>query len=112
MKIQGNENNRYLLIEMGNRIRDTRIASNMTRKELAEKAGVALKTMERVENGENVKIENLLNILRALKLLQNLEILIPEQSDLTVFDKPKKRKRASGKRKKEQDTEWKWGDEL
>ena len=66
MKIYGTESNDYILKEFGKRIQDTRISVTMTQRELAERAGVSLSTMERIENGDNVKIENILNVMRAL----------------------------------------------
>ena len=112
MKIQGNENNIFLLKELGSRIKDTRIAFAQTRKDFSAKAGISLKTMERIENGENVKIENLLNVLRSLELLQNLDILIPEQEDLFIQDNRGKKKRVSKTQNAAKEKEWKWGDEV
>lgn len=112
MKIQGTENNGFILKEIGKRIRDLRISKNMLQKELAQKAGVSPKTMERIENGENVKVENLLNVFRVLGLLQNVDILIPEQQFLFLEKESSKRKRASKKKTTENDYMWKWGDEL
>ncbi|MBQ8879143.1 MAG: helix-turn-helix transcriptional regulator [Lachnospiraceae bacterium] len=113
MKIYGTENNYYILKEIGKRIKDTRIVLSMTQKDMALKAGVAPKTIERIENGENVKIENLLNVLRVLNLLQNFEILVPEQEFLTQEEHSKKRQRASKKRVEDKEASgWKWGDEL
>ena len=111
VKIQGTENNLFILAELGNRIRDLRISLNMTQKELAQKAGVSPKTMERIENGENVKIENLLNVFRAMNILQNLDILIPEQKVLLLEKELPKRKRVSKKKTVDTDYMWKWGDE-
>jgi len=84
----------------------------MTQKEMALKAGISEKTVERIEKGENVKIENLLNIFRVLNFLQNFEILIPEQEVLIeeMMDK-KKRKRASRKKEAMNNSDWKWGEE-
>jgi len=113
MKIYGTENNNYILKEIGKRIKDTRIVLSLTQKDMALKEGVAPKTIERIENGENVKIENLLNVLRVLNLLQNFEILVPEQEFLTQEEHSKKRQRASKKRVEDKEASgWKWGDEL
>ena len=114
MRISGEENNTFLLREIGERIRDIRIAVPLTQKEMAEKAGVSPRTVERIENGENVKIENLLNILRTFGLLENLNTLIPEQEvpPSVLLDRGKKRVRAvSRKMGNAKDSEWKWGDE-
>lgn len=112
MKITGSENNIFILQELGRRIKDARIAISMTQKEMAQKAGVSEKTVERIEKGENVKIENLLNIFRVLNFLQNIEILIPEQEVLIeeTMDK-KRRKRASRKKEINDNSDWKWGED-
>ncbi len=114
MRIYGTENNEIIMRELGIRIKDTRIGMFLTQKELADRAGISQRTVERIENGENVKIENILNIMRAMQFLQNLEILIPEQEmrPTELHDKGKKRVRVTSKRAVARvDYEWKWGDE-
>ena len=114
MKIYGTESNDYILKEFGKRIHDTRISVTMTQRELAERAGVSLSTMERIENGDNVKIENILNVMRALSLLSNLDILIPEQEIIPtiVIEQRVRRQRVRKGRQNEAHTvDWKWGDE-
>ena len=114
MKIFGTENNEYVMHEIGTRIKELRVTISFSQKELADRAGISQRTVERIENGENVKIENLLNIMRAMNLLQNFEVLVPDQSirPTELHDRGKQRKRVSGKRSKETlVSEWKWGDE-
>ena len=84
-----------------------------TMKKLAERAGVSPSTMERIENGENVKIENILNVMRALSLLNNLDIVIPEQEVIPTIVIERRVKRQRVRRKKENNAntiDWKWGD--
>lgn len=112
MRIIGDESNDVILKELGQRIKDIRIGRSITQKELAHSAGVSFSTVVRIENGEGVNIENLMRIMRMLGLLQNFNILIPEQlptPEEVFMDKPK-RQRAS-KAKKDNKQEWKWGDE-
>lgn len=111
MKIQGDENNQWILIELGKRIKDIRISRSITQEELAHSAGLSFSTVVRVESGDGTNIENLLKILRVLNLVQNIDLLIPEQqpSPEELFRNKPKRQRAS-RTKKESD--WKWGDEL
>lgn len=114
MKIFGTESNEQILKELGQRLKDTRIAMSYTQKDMAGRAGVSAKTIERIENGENVRIENLINLLRALDLLQNIEILVPEQELLPteILDYGKKRQRASSVKDKDVSTgAWQWGDD-
>lgn len=113
MKIYGMESNEIIMKEMGTRIKDTRISMMLTQKTLAERAGISQRTIERIENGENVKVENVINLLRAIQLLQNLEILIPEQKmrPTELHDNNKRRLRAASKKHANITIEWKWGDE-
>ena len=112
MKIYGNENNIFIIKELGKRIKDVRISRSLTQKELAENAGISYNTVIRLENGEGANLENLIKIMRVLGILQNFDLLIPEQelSPEEIFKGKKKRKRASKIREKEND--WQWGDEM
>ncbi len=112
MKIYGDENNAFLLKEMGERIRDIRIAKNLTQEEVAEDIGVSLSTIKRIESGTGSTLENFLRILRYFNLIQNLEILIPpqQQSAEEIYRNVSKRQRAG--KEKQPNTEFKWGDEL
>ena len=113
MKILGTENNETILKELGQRVKDIRISKSLTQGALAAKAGVSPRTIERLENGENINIDGFLNILRVLNSIQNVEVLLAEQvlSPEMIFNNKKKRQRASSKQKDEQKTSWKWGDE-
>ncbi len=113
MKISGTENNETILKELGQRIKDIRIKMSMTQKEFALKAGVSARTIERLENGENINIECFLNVLRVINCIQNTDLLITEQilTPEMIFNNQKKRQRASAKQKKEEKIFWKWGDE-
>ncbi len=113
MKISGYESNDVILHELGQRIKDTRIAMNDTQSDLAEKSGVALSTLSRLERGGSVSLENLLNILRALGALQNIELLLQEQTlrPTDIADKKTKRKRASGSGKTPEKNAWVWGED-
>lgn len=114
MKIFGTESNEQILKELGQRLKDTRIALSYTQKDMADRAGVSPKTIERIESGENVRIENLVNLLRAMNLLQNLEILVPEQTLLPteLRDYGKKRQRVASAREKEATNgTWQWGED-
>lgn len=112
MKIYGDENNTFILEELGKRIKDTRLNRSMSQKDLAYYSGVAQSTLIRIENGEGGNLENLMKIMRVLDLLQNFDLLIPEQ-ELTpeeIFANISKRKRAPRIKKKEE-RQWAWGDE-
>lgn len=110
MKITGEENNKIILKELGQRIKEIRIKRSKTQQELAQNAGVSFSTVVRIESGESVNMENYMKILRILELLPNIDLLVPEQQAILedFIDKRPKRQRAS---KRKIDRSWKWGDE-
>lgn len=116
MKLYGTENNQTILMELGRRIQDTRIAASLTQKELAERAGISLSTLVRLESGESVRFEYVLNALRALNLLANIDLLVQEQemrpSDLLDYGKKRKRVRIAAPKENSLRKPWKWGDEV
>lgn len=112
MKIYGDENNAFILKELGQRIKDIRIGQSMTQKEFSVIAGVSFSTITRIENGEGTSMDNLMKVMRVLGLLQNFDLLIPEQELMPdeIFQNKSKRKRVS-KAKSTDKSDWIWGDE-
>ncbi len=115
MKFLGSNSDDATLKELGKRIVQYRLNKNWTQEVLATEAGVSKKSVHRVEHGHIIRTLNLIRILRALRLLDNLEMLIPEPAispiQLTEMQ-GKKRKRASSKPDKSSpQTPWLWGDD-
>ena len=115
MTITGYESTTVILQEIGQRLKDIRISIPMTQKELAERAGVSLRTITSLENGAEVQTGTLLNVLRALGLLTGINAMIPEQTarPSDIMQLGKKRERASSRQKETSASRpgWKWGDE-
>ena len=115
MKISGDMSDRAVLKELGGRIARYRLNKNLTQAILAAQAGVSTPTIQRIEQGNSTQASNLIRILRALKLLDNLEVLIPEPAYSPIQQakmRGKLRQRASSPTdKQDQPTEWTWGDE-
>jgi putative transcriptional regulator len=115
MKFNENNSDDTTLKELGNRIAQYRLNRNWTQDALAAEAGVSKRTIHRVEHGGSTQASNLIRILRALRLLENLEILIPEPAISPIQQakmQGKKRRRASSKSDKpEQKAPWSWGDD-
>ena len=116
MRITNDLSDRTLMEELGSRIARSRLDRNMTRVQLAHEAGVSAKTVFRVEGGGSVQFSLVVRILRALRFLENFELLVPEPPVVGPIEQMdlvrKRRRRASGKppmRKKQHP--WKWGDE-
>ncbi len=112
MKITNLSNEKVILSEMGNRIQQYRVSMNITQAEFAKSCGISLKTLARIENGDDLKISNLIKILSELGILENLNILIPEpQPDYkAMFEEKTTRKRARPDKKKTDDN-WVWGED-
>src|ERR1700749_1540592 len=64
--------------ELGQRLATERLGAGLTQAQLAERAGVSKRTVERLEDGYSSQITNLVRCLRALDRLQGLEVLLPE----------------------------------
>ena len=103
------------MADLSRRIRRYRIEYPMTQKELAEKAGVALRSVQYFEQGKDIRAENLIRILIALKLADNLAVLVPDMdnrpSALLKQAQGKTRQRASRKNPSARPGGFKWGDE-
>ena len=96
----------------------------VTQAELAERAGVGKRTLERIESGGSAQVLSVVRVLRALGLVEGVDRLVPDATSgpmELLRTKGKKRKRASKPRKKKggaevssdegRRAEWKWGDE-
>ena len=74
MKIENLTTDEAILDELGARIARYRLNRNLTQATLAKEAGVSLSTLKRIElGGYSASIVNYIRILRALKVLENLE---------------------------------------
>ena len=55
-----------------------RLSRNQTQRQLAEEAGISLRTLRRLENGEGTSLDNFLRVLIALRLQHVLEHVLPD----------------------------------
>ncbi len=103
-----------ILSELGDRAQRHRVSMNLAQADLARNAGVSQRTLERFEAGSSIQLEKMLRILRALKLSDNLDQLIPEAAVRPIQmagSKTEVRQRASKPRKgPAADQGWVWGD--
>ena len=93
------------------RLRDIRLSRNMTQQQIAQEAGVSLRTIGRMENGEGVSLNTFIRVLAALGIHQNLETLLPDHTVRPmerIALSGSERKRASGKRSEQEQTGWSW----
>lgn len=114
MKITGLLTDDAVLTELGVRIADRRIELQLTQAAVAEQAGIAKRTLERMEAGLTSQLATLVRVLRVLDAASGLDGLIPESGprpmDL-LKRKGKIRQRASGRRvAKATGKPWRWGE--
>ena len=113
--------NIYLLtdIEICNRIaakiKEVRLKQNMSQAELADKSGVSISTIKRMEDGEAKNFESLIRVLRTLGKLDIFVPLVEEEQlspneyyELVSKANRPKRKRASKGYTKENKEESEW----
>ncbi len=117
MRISSDISDRASVRELGRRLARHRLNENLTQAALAARAGVSLPTVQRIERGNPSQIANLIRILRALELLDNLDTLVPEPAASPLQQVRMHgmlRRRASsrsGHATREPPPAWKWGDE-
>lgn len=115
MMFHENTSDDATLKELGDRIARYRLNRNSTQDALAREAGVSKQTIHRVEHGHSIQVSNLIRILRALRIVENLETLVPEPAISPIQQikmHGKKRMRASSSSSKpDRKTPWSWGNE-
>ena len=82
---------------LGTRFRDYRLGLNMTRKEVAEAAGVGLTTIYKFETGNmtDISLGSLLRLLKVIGERENWDSLLPELPESPyLYEKSTKKQRA------------------
>jgi transcriptional regulator with XRE-family HTH domain len=114
MKISRQLTDDTILAELGARLASRRLDLQMTQAEVAEQAGVAKRTLERIEAGHSAQLGTLVRVLRVLDAMPGLDGLLPEAGPgpmALLKGKGKPRQRASRKRREESARgPWTWDD--
>ena len=102
-----------ILEKIGENIKRMRLEHNISQKELASSAGVAISSIAALERGENISLKTLVPILRALNSLHMLSDFLkePEISPIAYakqLDGQKTRKRASAMKNTNDKSELEW----
>ncbi|MDB4353937.1 helix-turn-helix domain-containing protein [Akkermansiaceae bacterium] len=99
---------------IGLQLKRYRLDQNVNQSELAERAGIARRTITSVENGQGCTLNTLVRILKALNKTELLQPLLdpPPMSPHQIhYLKDEPRKYASKPRKHVEPGAWVWGDE-
>ncbi|MEW8506985.1 MAG: helix-turn-helix transcriptional regulator [Candidatus Thiodiazotropha sp.] len=115
MKISGLLSDEAVLQAIGERIQQRRLEMQMTQAVAAEQAGIAKRTVERIEAGASAQMSSMIRLLRVLDMLSGLDLLFPERAQRPMDllkRRGKERVRASSRSDKaEGDEPWRWGEE-
>lgn len=116
MKITDQMTDEAVMGEVGARLARVRLARNLTQGQLAEQAGLGVRTLQRLELGAAAThLSGLLRVCRVLGLLDRLESFIPEPTASPIAQmklQGKERRRASGRRaRRSGEGTWSWGEE-
>lgn len=100
---------------LSERLKNYRLDFPLTQKQLADKAGISLRSLQRFEKGEDIQLGNLIKLLNALELDKNIQILIPDvtKRPAAFLDKPYKKQRVRPAKEERAETagQFIWGDE-
>ena len=86
---------------IGNRIRSYRLDSNLSQEVIASKAGVNVRSLQRLESGAASSLETFIRIVKALQLedwFDTLAIIPAINPLLMVEDRPRQRARKKAAR--------------
>ena len=79
MRVQYSASDVSILQRLGERLSQHRLALNLSQEQVAEQAGVGIRTVQRMESGEAAtQLSSFVRVCRALGLLERLEAMLPE----------------------------------
>jgi putative transcriptional regulator len=96
------------------RLEHIRLTKNLTQVQLAKEAGIALKTIGRMEKGAGISLDTFIRVLVALGIQDHLNALLPDPTVRPVERVQTggmERKRARPKQIVAETKPWVWGDE-
>lgn len=100
-------NDTEILEELGRRLRRERLDRDLTVESVANRAGIAERTVRNVEEGRPFSISTLLAILRVYGLVDRIDAFLPDRgpSPIQLADNAGKVRRRASKRP---EAEWEW----
>ena len=115
MKIESSTSDELVLQTVGSRLAQLRLAKDLTQKQVAEQAGLGLRTLQRLELGDAAThLSGFVRVCRVLGLLDRLDAFIPEPapSPIELMKlQGRQRHRASGQAPAPGEAKkWTWGE--
>lgn len=115
MSIQPGITDDALLQLIGERLAQLRLAKNLTQKQLADQAGLSLRTVQRLERGQAAtQLSGFVRMCRVLGLIERFDALLPEQTVSPIAQlklQGRQRKRATGRKISDGTPgKWTWGE--
>jgi transcriptional regulator with XRE-family HTH domain len=118
MKITAQTSDQSILVELGQRIAQTRLERNLSQAAVAAEAGVGVATLERLESGRATRLDTFVRVLRALGLVEALDRAVPEPlaSPIEQLKLQGRRRRRAGAVRRARGAggdsgQFRWGDE-
>lgn len=115
MKIDQKVTDNAVLKLIGERLAALRLARNLTQKQVAEQAGLGLRTVQRLELGATAtQLSGFIRVCRVLGLVEQLDTFIPElpvSPMAQLKQQNRKRQRATSKKSGSGSPQkWTWGE--
>jgi transcriptional regulator with XRE-family HTH domain len=115
MNIDATMTDEALLKAIGERLARLRLARNLTQQQLAEQAGVGLRTVQRLESGlAATQLSGFVRVCRTLGLLDRFELFLPQTAPSPMAQLQQRgrlRQRATGSKvAPAKAKKWTWGE--
>jgi transcriptional regulator with XRE-family HTH domain len=115
MKIGAQASDDSFLKLMGKRLAGLRLAKNLTQEQLAEQAGLGLRTVQRLESGAAAtQLSGFVRVCRVLGLMEGFDAFIPKPAPSPIAQlklQGRQRQRATGRKAPPPDKKkWTWGE--
>lgn len=116
MKLSDQLTDDALLKAIGERLAGLRVARNLTQQQVAEQAGLGLRTLQRLELGvAATQLSGFIRVCRVLGLVEHLDAFLPEPAVSPIAQlkaQGRKRQRATGRKASPASpAKWTWGDD-